>query len=120
VTEIFRSHLERTVNMLLMSKLTAFLDYEKSDCIGYNTGHSRNGSYERTLHKEFGKLQLVIPRDRNGDFKQQIVVPYKRANDTLGAIVIYMFKKGVTTTKIAHLMEHMYNVIITRLKQFQL
>ncbi|MCE4092666.1 transposase [Priestia megaterium] len=71
-----------------MSKLTTFLDCKKSDCIGYNTGNSRNGSYERTLHREFGKLHLVIPYDRNGDFKQRIVPPYKRANDMLGAIVI--------------------------------
>jgi len=47
VTKIFRSHLE------------------KYDRIGFNTGNSRNGSYERTLHTEFGELHLVIPRDRN-------------------------------------------------------
>ncbi|MGG0770903.1 IS256 family transposase [Priestia megaterium] len=108
VTEIFRSHLENAVNTLLASELTAFLDYEKYDRIGFNTGNSRNGSYERTLHTEFGKLHLVIPRDRNGDFKQQTVAPYKRANDTLEAFVIHMFQKGVTTAKIAHLMERMY------------
>lgn len=108
VTKIFRSHLENAVNTLLASELTAFLDYEKYDRIGFNTGNSRNGSYERTLHTEFGELHLVIPRDRNGDFKQQTVAPYKRANDTLEAFVIHMFQKGVTTTEIAHLMERMY------------
>ena len=94
VTEIFRSHLETTVNTLLASELTAFLDYEKYDRIGFNTGNSRNGSYERTLHTEFGELHLVIPRDRNGDFKQQTVAPYKRANDTLEAFVIHMFQRA--------------------------
>ncbi|MED4030385.1 IS256-like element ISBame1 family transposase, partial [Priestia megaterium] len=108
VTKIFRSHLENAVNTLLASELTAFLDYEKYDRIGFNTGNSRNGSYERTLHTEFGELHLVIPRDRNGDFKQQTVAPYKRANDTLEAFVIHMFQKGVTTAEIAHLMERMY------------
>ncbi|NGY75908.1 IS256 family transposase [Bacillus megaterium] len=108
VTEIFRSHLENAVNTLLTSELTAFLDYEKYDRIGFNTGNSRNGSYERTLHTEFGELHLVIPRDRNGDFKQQTVAPYKRANDTLEAFVIHMFQKSVTTAEIAHLMERMY------------
>ncbi|MCT9853138.1 IS256-like element ISBame1 family transposase, partial [Priestia megaterium] len=81
---------------------------EKYDRIGFNTGNSRNGSYERTLHTEFGELHLVIPRDRNGDFKQQTVAPYKRSNDTLEAFVIHMFQKGVTTAEIAHLMERMY------------
>ncbi len=44
VTKIFRSHLENAVNTLLASELTAFLDYEKYDRIGFNTGNSRNGS----------------------------------------------------------------------------
>ncbi|MCM3005715.1 IS256 family transposase [Priestia koreensis] len=108
VTKVFRTHLENAVNTLLASELTAFLDYEKYDRIGFNTGSSRNGSYERTLHTEFGELHLVIPRDRNGDFKQQTVAPYKRANDTLEAFVIHMFQKGVTTVEIADLMERMY------------
>ncbi|NGY75725.1 IS256 family transposase [Bacillus megaterium] len=60
------------------------------------------------MHTEFGELHLVIPRDRNGDFKQQTVAPYKRSNDTLEAFVIHMFQKGVTTAEIAHLMERMY------------
>jgi len=69
--------------VLLTSELIAFLDYEKSDCIGCNTGNSKNGSYEQTLHTEFEELDLVIPCDQNGNFKQQTEAPYKRANDTL-------------------------------------
>ncbi len=91
VRGIFRSHLERAVNTLLTSGLTAFLDYEKYDLIEFNTENSRNGSYERTLHTEFWELPLVIPRDRDGDFKQRTVVPYKQVNDTLEAFVIHMF-----------------------------
>ncbi|MGG4263807.1 IS256 family transposase, partial [Peribacillus simplex] len=40
ITEIFRSHLELAVNTLLSSELTAFLDYEKYDRIGFNSGNS--------------------------------------------------------------------------------
>ncbi len=108
VTNIFRSHLENAVNTLLTSEWTVFLDYEKYDCIGFNTGNSRKGSHERMLHKEFGDLHLVILGDRNGDFKQQTAASYKRANDTLEAFVIYMFQRGITTAEIVHLMERMY------------
>lgn len=108
VTEIFRKHLEMAMNRLLESELTAFLDYEKYDRIGVNSGNSRNGGYTRTLHTEYGDLQLCIPRDRNGEFKQQTVTPYKRSNDTLESFVIHMFQKGVTMTEIADLIEKMY------------
>ena len=108
VTEIFRSHLETAVNTLLKTELTAFLDYEKYDRVGFNSGNSRNGVYSRTLHTEYGDLQIDIPRDRNGDFKQQTVAPYKRSNDTLESFVIHMFQKGVMMSEISHLIERMY------------
>lgn len=108
VTEVFRIHLEKAVNTLLTTELTAFLDYEKYDRIGFNSGNSRNGSYPRTLHTEFGDLQLTIPRDRNGEFKQQTIAPFKRSNDTLESFVIHMFQKGVTMSEIAQLIEKMY------------
>ncbi len=108
VTEVFRSHLEIAMNHLLETELTAFLDYEKYDRIGFNSGNSRNGGYSRTLHTEYGDLQLNIPRDRNGEFKQQTVAPYKRSNDTLESFVIHMFQKGVTMTEISDLIEKMY------------
>lgn len=108
ITEVFRSHLEMAINSLLATELTEFLDYEKYDRIGFNSGNSRNGAYSRTLHTEYGDLNIQIPRDRNGEFKQQTVAPYKRSNDTLESTVIHLFKKGITMSEIAHLIEKMY------------
>ncbi|MGK4151361.1 transposase [Kurthia gibsonii] len=102
ISEVFRSHLEKAVNTLLAQELTAFLNYEKYDRIGFNSGNSRNGVYERTLHTEYGDLKLEIPRDRNGDFRQQTIAPYKRSNDTLENTVIHLFQKGITMTEIGH------------------
>lgn len=108
ITEVFRSHLETAVNSLLATELTEFLDYEKYDRMGFNSGNSRNGSYERSLKTEFGELTIQIPRDRNGEFKQQTVAPYKRTNDTLEETVIHLFKKGITMAEISSLIEKMY------------
>ena len=108
IAEIFRNHLEKAVNTLLQTELTAFLDYEKYDRLGFNSGNSRNGSYPRTLKTEYGELELSIPRDRNGEFKQQTVSPYKRTNDTLESFIIHMFQKGVTMSEVSHLIERMY------------
>ena len=108
ITEVFRLHLETAVNTLLKTELTAFLDYEKYDRLGFNSGNSRNGAYSRTLHTEYGDLEVTIPRDRNGEFKQQTVAPYKRSNDTLESFVIHMFQKGVTMSEISDLLEKMY------------
>lgn len=108
ISEVFRTHLETAVNTLLQTELSAFLDYEKYDRVGFNSGNSRNGAYARTLHTEYGDLQIDIPRDWNGEFNQQTVAPYKRANDTLESFVIHMFQKGVTMSEISDLIEKMY------------
>jgi hypothetical protein len=40
------------MNQLLETELTAFLEYEKYDRIGINSGNSRNPVYGRTLHTD--------------------------------------------------------------------
>lgn len=37
LNELFRSHLEKAINTLLRTELTAFLDYEKYDRTGFNS-----------------------------------------------------------------------------------
>ncbi|MFY0845838.1 transposase, partial [Enterococcus faecium] len=43
--DLFRRHLELAINTLLQAELTAFLDYEKYNRTGFNSGNSRNGNY---------------------------------------------------------------------------
>jgi transposase-like protein len=106
--DLFRRHLELAINSLLQAELTAFLDYEKYDRAGFNTGNSRNGNYSRSFKTEYGELNLVIPRDRNGEFSQQTVPAYKRSNDTLETTIIQLFQKGITMSEISDLIEKMY------------
>ena len=106
--ELFRCHLELAVNSLLQAELTAFLDYEKHDRAGFNSVNSRNGNYSRSFRTEYGELNLVIPRDRNGKFSQQTLPAYKRTNDSLETTIIQLFQKGITMSEISELIEKMY------------
>ena len=106
--ELFRCHLELAVNSLLQAELTAFLDYEKYDRAGFNSGNSRNGNYSRSFRTEYGELNLVIPRVRNGKFSQQTLPAYKRTNDSLETTIIQLFQKGITMSEISELIEKMY------------
>ncbi|MCB4532152.1 IS256 family transposase [Enterococcus faecium] len=106
--ELFRCHLELAVNSLLQAELTAFLDYEKYNRTGFNSGNSRNGNYSRSFKTEFGELNLAIPRDRNGEFSQQTLPAYKRSNDSLETTIIQLFQKGITMSEISELIEKIY------------
>lgn len=107
--DLFRRYLELAINSLLQAELTAFLDYEKYDRAGFNSGNSRNGNYSRSFKTEYGELNLVIPRDRNGEFSQQTLPAYKRTNDTLETTIIQLFQKGITMSEISDLIERMYD-----------
>lgn len=92
----------------MQAELTAFLDYEKYDRAGFNSGNSRNGNYSRSFRTEYGELNLVIPRDRNGKFSQQTLPAYKRTNDSLETTIIQLVQKGITMSEISELIEKMY------------
>lgn len=106
--DLFCRELEYAINELLKTELTAFLDYEKYDPIGYNSGNSRNGYYQRALKTKYGELTVQVPRDRNGEFTQQTVSPYKRQTNDLETTVLQLYSKGITTAEIADLIEKMY------------
>lgn len=106
--EVFRSHLETAMNELLKIELTEFLGYEKSSTLGYNTGNSRNGFYERDLDTSYGKLHIRVPRDRNGRFEQKLIPDYARRTDDLETTIITLYRKGITTREIADLIEKIY------------
>lgn len=106
--DAFREELEKTINTLLKNELTGFLNYEKHDVKGYNSGNSRNGYYSRTLKTAFGEITVQIPRDRNGEFHNQTLTPHQREYGDLESMVIHLYRKGVTTRDIADLIEKMY------------
>ena len=108
IDEVFRSHLEAAMNDLLKIELTQFLGYEKSSILGYNTGNSRNGFYERDLDTSYGRLHIKVPRDRNGHFEQQLIPDYSRRTDEPETTIITLYKKGITTREISDLIKRIY------------
>ncbi len=114
IEEIIRLEIEEVVNQLLLNELTIFLDYEKHDVNGYNSGNSRNGFYSRKLLTKYGEISIKMPRDRNGEFKQQTVPAYDRRTDSLETTVLQLYSRGVTTSEIADLIEKMYGHAYTK------
>ncbi|HHJ9875312.1 TPA: transposase, partial [Streptococcus pyogenes] len=66
------------MNDLLQVELSAFLGYEPYEKEGYNTGNSRNGTYSRQFETKYGLVNLIIPRDRNGEFSPVLLPSYAR------------------------------------------
>lgn len=110
--DLFRNELETMLNTLLLAELTEFLSYDKYDVSGYNTGNSRNGYYERSLHTIFGNITIKIPRDRLGQFQNKLLTPYNRNFGNLEEMIIQLYQKGITTREIADIIEKCMVAII--------
>ena len=108
IIEIFRSKLEFAINLLLKSKLTDFLDYERYDRLDFNSNNSRNGYYQRKLETQYGILNINIPRDRNGEFNQKLIPNHQRRTGYLEEIIINLYQTRMTTSKISKIIERLY------------
>ena len=55
------------------AEITTQLGYEKHDQYEKQTTNRRNGRSRKTLRSDQGKLEIEIPRDREGTFEPAIV-----------------------------------------------
>jgi len=109
IQELFRIELERAVNELLKIELSGLLHYDRYERSGLSSENSRNGSYERQLNTSHGILNLIIPRDRNGEFESPIVPKYERRDTRTEEIIVKLFQTGLTNDEISVIVESLYD-----------
>jgi putative transposase len=95
-------------------EMTEHLGYEPYEVAGRGSGNSRNGGYPKTVTTDVGPVELRMPRDREGTFEPATVPKHVRRLEGLGANVISLYAKGLTTGEIqAHLAE-IYDTEVSR------
>jgi putative transposase len=90
------------------------LGYEPYEAIGRGSGNSRNGAYAKTVRTDVGPVELRMPRDREGTFEPVTVPKHVRRLDGLGANVISLYAKGLTTGEIQSHLAEIYDTEISR------
>lgn len=83
---------------LMNAELTFFLGRGRYKRVGGRAANYRNGSYERRFTiKGIGEVVVRVPRDRNGQFKSQVLPRSKRYEDAIREDMVLMFLSGVST-----------------------
>jgi putative transposase len=95
-------------------EMTDHLGYERHAVEGRGSGNSRNGSYPKTVTTEVGKVDLVVPRDRNATFDPVTVRKGQRRLDGLTGNVLSLYAKGMTTGDIQAYLGEIYDTEISR------
>jgi putative transposase len=92
---------------LMDKELTCFLGRERYERIQAESNH-RNGSYSRNFTlKGIGEVDVTVPRDRQGEFKTQIIPRSKRYEDELRQDLSMMFLTGVSTRTLSMMSERL-------------
>ena len=92
-----RENVGEYLSELMKAELTRFLCRESYERVEGEVDH-RNGSYSRhfTL-KGIGEVGVKVPRDRDGNFKTQVIPRSKRYESELRQDLSMMFLTGVST-----------------------
>lgn len=103
------------IQNLVKSTVETILKSELEDHLGYSyrqkkepSSNRRNGSYKKTLKTSAGKVNIEIPRDRDGSYEPKILPKYEGINSKLEESIISLYGKGMTTREISSHLEEMY------------
>ena len=99
---------------IVSTVLQNVLDTEVAEHIGADryertTGRKgyRNGSYPRTLKTRVGRIELSVPRDRDGTFQTSLFTRYQRNEKALILALMEMTLEGVSTRKVTKITEEL-------------
>jgi len=107
IQEVLKKLFGDALAEMLEAELENELGYSKYDYKNKETPNSRNGHSKKTLRSDYGKLDIDVPRDREGQFEPKIVKKNQTDISSIEDQVLSMYAKGMTTRDIK---THLYDL----------
>jgi len=113
--------ISKTLKDMFKDVLQEMLEAELDDHLGYGKynisekaiNNSRNGFSKKNVKTEFGNVEIDVPRDRQGEFKPQIVPKHKRDISGLEQKIISLYARGMSTRDIHDQIKELYEIEIS-------
>ncbi|GAB6275305.1 MAG: hypothetical protein STSR0004_21700 [Peptococcaceae bacterium] len=113
VHEMLKNLFKDTLQQIFEAEIEEHLGYKKHSIEGNNTGNSLNGYNKKTIQTKFGKSEIEVPRDRNGEFVPRIIGKYEKTSNQLEEQIIAMYAKGMSTRDIEDHMRDIYRIDVS-------
>jgi putative transposase len=111
--DFLRRVVERVVQQVLEAEMTSFLGADS-----YQRGPERrgwrNGYKPRTLKTRVGELELMVPKDRAGEFQTELFERYQRSEKALVLALLQMYVEGVSTRKVRAITEALCGLEVSK------
>jgi transposase-like protein len=104
--DLLKALMQQALQTVLEGEMTDFLGAAPGERSEQRTGY-RAGYYSRQLVTRIGKLELSVPRDRNGEFSTALFERYQRSEKALVAALAEMYVQGVSTRKVKAITEEL-------------
>ena len=108
------AHYKDILQEALEAEMDDELGYSKYDWKNKIHRNSRNGHSRKTVSSKFGKVDLRIPRDTEGNFEPVTVKKHDRnVNPSIEDRIISMYAKGMSTRDINEQMREIYGIDVS-------
>ncbi|EKN71662.1 transposase mutator type [Neobacillus bataviensis LMG 21833] len=118
---VMNSNIDTVVKLAVVLVLNEYMEKERDDYLhaaAYERSNERrdyrNGYYERELTMSIGKINLKVPRTRNGEFSPSVFEKYSRCDQALVLSMLEMVINGVSTRKVTHIVEQLCGESISK------
>lgn len=109
IQELFKETIAEFMEGSLEAELDEELGYEPYNVKNKTIDNSRNGHSKKSLRTSMGKVEIDIPRDRNGDFEPQLIRKNQMSiSQDMENKIISMYAKGMSTFDIADHIRDIY------------
>lgn len=104
--DVLKDLMREALQTVLEGEMTEFLGAAPGERTEQRQGY-RAGYYSRSLVTRIGKLELAVPRDRNGEFSTALFERYQRSEKALVSSLAEMYVQGVSTRKVKAITEEL-------------
>jgi putative transposase len=108
-----RALVQRVVQQVLEAEMSSFLQADNYERTNERRGY-RNGYKPRLLKTRVGELELMVPKDRDGQFQTELFERYQRSEKALLLAVVQMYVEGVSTRKVRDITEALCGLEISK------
>ena len=103
--DFLRGLVERVVQQVLEAEMTSFLGAGELRAQRGAAGLGASGFKPRVLKTRVGKLELLVPKDREGQFQTELFERYQRSEKALVQSMLQMYIERGATRKISAITE---------------
>lgn len=114
VNSVMKDMMSVLLEGVMDEELEEELGYSKYDYRNKDTDNSRNGHSRKTMHTSYGDMDVLIPRDRHGDYEPKLIKKYQNnVTQDMEEKILPMYAKGMTTGDIESHMRELYDIDIS-------